>query len=84
MQRTVETTVLLKILNKYQERFDECERKWKESYDELQALDEKRNKEGLEYNENARRSFLLDDISMVNTQISAYECIIKDLKGIIS
>lgn len=64
--------ILVKLLNKYQERYDECEEQRKLHMQELQTT----------INEE-RKNWLLEDITSLNVQISAYECIIKDLRGII-
>lgn len=73
MQRMIESTVINKLLSKYQTRFDECQAQWDKDYKEMQ--DEHINLK--------RNSFLIDEINSLNTQLSAYECIIKDLKGLI-
>ncbi len=72
MQRNCEVTVLLQLLNKYQDRYVECENKWQDNMEQLK-----------ECSDQERRSWLLEDIVSLNSQLSAYECIIKDLRGII-
>ena len=72
MQRYCEIPVLVKLLNKYQERYDECEIQRKSHITELQSVT---NEE--------RKNWLCDDIISINIQSSIYECIIKDLRGII-
>lgn len=73
MQRMIASTVINKLLLKYQTRFDECQTQWDKDYKEMQ--DEHINLK--------RNSFLIDEINSLNTQLSAYECIIKDLKGLV-
>jgi hypothetical protein len=36
-----------------------------------------------EESDNDRKNFLFNDILALNAQLSAYECIIKDLKGLV-
>lgn len=58
------------IYNKYNTRYNECQEQWDNDYDEL-----------LNRNPNEKRkNWLIDDMSVLNSQISAYECIVKDLK----
>lgn len=73
MQRMIESTLINNLLSKYQGRYDECQAKWNEDYKEMQDehIDLKRN------------SFLADEINSLNVQLSAYECIVKDLKELI-
>lgn len=72
MQRLVEATLIKNILEKYQGRYDECQAQWDDNYKELQQT-----------SDSDRRSFLLEGITSLNAQISAYECVIKDLKELI-
>ena len=83
MQRLIESTLIAKLLNKYQDRYNECEQKWEDDIEQLKTLSEKQNIEGLQCTENEHKSFLVDDIASLNSQLSAYECIIKDLKELI-
>jgi hypothetical protein len=72
MQRLVEATLIKNILEKYQGRYDECQLQWDDNYKELQQT-----------SDSDRRSFLLEGIVSLNAQLSAYECVIKDLKELI-
>lgn len=72
MQRMIEATLVNKILDKYQTRLKECEDKWNEDY-------ENHNHE----TDPTKLSFLVEDMNLVNVQIGAYECIVKDLKELI-
>ena len=72
MQRLIEATLIKNILEKYQGRYDECQAQWDDNYKELQQT-----------SDSDRRSFLLEGITSLNAQISAYECVIKDLKELI-
>lgn len=72
MQRLIESTLIKNVLEKYQNRYDECQSQWDDNYNELQQT-----------SDSDRRSFLLEGITSLNAQISAYECIIKDLKELI-
>lgn len=72
MQRLIEATLIKNILEKYQGRYDECQSQWDDNYKELQQT-----------SDSDRRSFLLEGITSLNAQISAYECVIKDLKELI-
>ena len=72
MQRLIEATLIKNILEKYQGRYDECQAQWDDNYKELQQTSDL-----------DRRSFLLEGITSLNAQISAYECVIKDLKELI-
>lgn len=73
MQRMIESTVINELLIKYQTRFDKCQAQWEKDCQEL--------KDGvIDAN---RKDFLLTDISNINIQLSAYECIVKDLKELI-
>lgn len=75
MQRMIESVVINKILNKYKERYEECEQQWKNDSAELLEL---------QLNDNQDRiNFILNDITSLNAQLSAYECIIKDLKELV-
>lgn len=73
MQRTIESTLINNLLSKYQTRFDECQAKWNEDYEELKDNNIEAD----------RKDFILTDISNVNIQLSVYECIVKDLKELI-
>ena len=73
MQRMIEAPLVYNLWKKYSERFNECQAQWDKDCIELQ-------------NENInadRKDFLLTDIASLNVQISAYECIVKDLKELI-
>ena len=72
MQRLVEATLIKNILEKYQGRYNECQAQWNDNYKELQQT-----------SDSDRRSFLLEGITSLNAQISAYECVIKDLGELI-
>ena len=72
MQRLIEATLIKNILEKYQNRYDECLSQWDDNYKELQKT-----------SDSDRRSFLLECITSLNSQLSAYECVIKDLKELI-
>ena len=72
MQRLIESTLIKNILEKYQGRYDECQAQWDDNYKELQQT-----------SDSDRRSFLLEGITSLNAQISAYECVIKDLGELI-
>lgn len=72
MQRLIEATLIKNILEKYQGRYDECQAQWDDNYKELQQT-----------SDSDRRSFLLEGITSLNAQISAYECVIKDLGELI-
>ena len=72
MQRLIEATLIKNILEKYQNRYDECLSQWDDNYKELQQT-----------SDSDRRSFLLEGITSLNSQLSAYECVIKDLKELI-
>ena len=73
MQRLIEATLIKNILEKYQNRYDECQAQWDKDCQELK--DNIINAD--------RKDFLLTDIANINIQLSAYECIIKDLKELI-
>lgn len=77
MQRMVESTVIVNILKKYEQRYEECSEQWDNDMMQLKGLTEQ------EESDNDRKNFLLNDILALNAQLSAYECIIKDLKGLI-
>ena len=79
----IEATLIAKILEKYEQRYKECDEQWHENMMELEGMDEKRASVGLELTDHERKDFLINDILALNAQISAYECIIKDLKGLI-
>ena len=66
----VERTVLKKLLEKYQQRNEECLERYNEDISSL--------KQG-----KGNTNYLTDDINSLNTQMSVYECIIKDLKGLV-
>lgn len=73
MQRMIESTLINNLLSKYQTRFDECQAQWEKDCQELK-----------DNNIDAdRKDFILTDISNINIQLSAYECIVKDLKELI-
>lgn len=72
MQRNCEVTVLRKLMNKYQERFDICDEQWHTDIQELQQCQD-----------SERQDWLNNDLTSLNAQMSAYECIIKDLRGIV-
>ena len=72
MQRTIDAVLINKLLIKYETRLKECEARWDEDY-------EKHNKE----TDPTKLSFLVEDMNLVNIQISAYECIVNDLKELI-
>ena len=73
MQRMIESTLINKLLAKYEARYMECQTKWDDDYEEIKGdnIDPK------------RKSFLIDDVNVLNAQIGAYECIVKDLKELI-
>lgn len=71
MQRTIEATLINKILQKYEQRLKECQDKWDDDYAKI------RQGKGSEDQD------LIDDMNLVNVQIGAYECIVKDLKGLV-
>ena len=73
MQRMVESTLINNLLLKYQTRFDECQAQWDKDCQELK--DNMTNTD--------RKDFILTDIANINIQLSVYECIIKDLKGLV-
>lgn len=83
MQRLIEKVLIKKILDKYEERYKECDEQWHKDMIELECIDEKCAEVGLEWTEHERKDFLLNDITSLNAQVSAYECIIKDLKGLV-
>lgn len=73
MQRMIESILINNLLSKYQTRFNECQAQWDKDYQELK-----------DNNIDAdRKDFILTDISNINIQLSAYECIVKDLKELI-
>lgn len=73
MQRMIDSTLINNLLSKYQTRFDECQAQWDKDCQELK-----------DNNIDAdRKDFILTDIANINIQLSAYECIIKDLKELI-
>lgn len=72
MQRLIEATLIKNILEKYQGRYDECLSQWDDNYKQLQQT-----------SDSDRKSFLLEGIVSLNSQLSAYECVIKDLKELI-
>jgi hypothetical protein len=73
MQRLIEATLIKNILEKYQGRYDECQAQWDKDWQEL--------KDNIVSED--RKDFILTDIANLNMQLSAYECIIKDLKELI-
>lgn len=68
----IDSTLINNLLSKYQTRFDECQAQWDKDYQEL--------KDNIDTD---RKNFILTDISNINIQLSAYECIVKDLKELI-
>ena len=58
------------LLEKYEIRKEECEEQFDDDLKELK----------LKNNSVERISWLNDDMRLINAQIGAYECIIKDLK----
>jgi hypothetical protein len=58
------------LLEKYEMRKEECEEQFDDDLKELKLKD----------NSLERISWLNDDMRLINAQIGAYECIIKDLK----
>ena len=62
------------MYNKYKSRYEECDAEWNKAYDELKTLDESPQKD------TKRKSQLSENMFALNMQISAYECIVKDLK----
>lgn len=74
VQRMIESTVINKLLSKYQTRFDECQAQLEKDYQELNDY----NILGTD-----KMDFILTDINDINLQLSVYECIIKDLKELI-
>lgn len=58
------------LLEKYEMRKEECEEQFDDDLKELK----------LKNNSVERISWLNEDMRLVNVQIGAYECIIKDLK----
>lgn len=91
MQRMVESIVILPILEKYEKRYKECSEQWDNDMAELKSIEEEQKTRvglqcmdvGLQCTNIERKDFLLNDILALNAQLSAYECIIKDLKGLI-
>ena len=84
MQRMIEATLIAKILEKYEQRYKECSEQWDSDYVELGVMDEQKAKgKPQQWTDHERRDFIINDILALNAQISAYECIIKDLKGLI-
>lgn len=77
MQRMIESTVILPIIEKYEKRYKECSEQWDDDMIKLRGLTEQ------EESDNDRKNFLFNDILALNAQMSAYECIIKDLKGLV-
>lgn len=67
------STLVNDILKKYQQRLEECETQLKEDSSEIIKLNV----------ESPRYTFILSDITSLNAQIGAYECIVKDLKGLV-
>ena len=64
------TEKLNALLEKYEMRKEECEEQFDDDLKELK----------LKNNSVERISWLNDDMRLINAQIGAYECIIKDLK----
>ena len=58
---------------KYDNRFNECQAQWDKDCAELKDSNIDAD----------RKDFLLTDIANLNVQLSAYECIVKDLKELI-
>ena len=58
------------ILEKYEERIDECNERFDEDVLSLKIKD----------NTQERMDWLHNDIQSLNAQIGCYECIIKDIK----
>ena len=65
----IEATLINEILKKYEGRLQECQDKWDEDYTKIRQGSEDQG--------------LIDDMNLVNVQIGAYECIVKDLKGLV-
>ena len=63
------------MYDKYNERYLECDFEWHKAYELLKKNDSK-NKE--------REEDLVERINALNVQLSAYECIVKDLKEYIN
>ena len=61
MQRLIEKVLIKKILDKYEERYKECDEQWHKDMIELESMDEKRAEVGLEWTEHERKDFLLND-----------------------
>ena len=61
------------ILEKYEERIDECNERFDEDVLSLKIKD----------NTQERIDWLHNDIQSLNAQIGCYECIIKDMKELI-
>lgn len=59
---------------KYNNRYEECQSNWDKAYAELA------NNQCTA----SRKQWLTDEIQSLNAQISAYECIVKDLKEILN
>lgn len=72
MQRMIEATLINKILQKYEQRLKECQDKWDDDYAKIKQS-----------NGEEMPQDLIDDMNLVNVQIGAYECIVKDLKGLV-
>ena len=72
MQRMIEAVLINKLLNKYQSRLEECQNRWEEDFNAIRAND----KEEIDPD-------VVDDMTLVNVQIGAYECIVKDLKELV-
>lgn len=68
-----------KLLNKYQTRYEECDAQWTKDMEEYKTLDSS------EKNDYTRKriSYLNEDMLCLNSQIAAYECIVKDLKELL-
>ena len=79
MQRMIEATIIKKILDKYQERYNECQNRWNDDYRELQET----HFGELQWKDHQRRKYLTEDMQANSMQLDIYECIVKDLKELI-
>ena len=61
------------MYDKYKKRYEECDEEWNKSYNELKKLDESPHKDI------KKKTELSENMFALNMQISAYECIVKDL-----
>lgn len=62
------------LLDKYQERYNECEERFDEDVLSLKIKD----------NTSERIEWLNRDMTCLNAQLGTYECIIKDLKELLN